>query len=56
MIVDKLQLLDCMGVYHFQQQTSIPREILEVQLPNDKLWQTTTAADWNLQSASVTGK
>lgn len=45
-----------MAVYHFQQQPLIPPGILDVSLPNDKLWQTTSAADWTSQASPTQGK
>lgn len=51
-----LQLLDCMGVYHFQQHSVIPLDLLSVSLPNDKLWRLTSAMDWTSFSTSMEGE
>ena len=50
------QLLDCMAIYHFRQQLFVPPDMMAMPLPNDKLWQSKSAADWLIQPRSSQGK
>ena len=51
-----VQLLDCMAVYHLQQQPLMPPDLVSISLPNDKLWQSKSAADWLSRPHPVQGR
>ncbi|KAJ8114720.1 hypothetical protein OPT61_g3464 [Boeremia exigua] len=53
-LIYSIFLLDCMGVYHFQQHSVVESNFLSVPLPNDQLWRVNSAVDWTSYLASMT--